>query len=80
MVHEVYSAVQFAHLPPGWKAYHSRFHTSSYELGDVATQGRPKLLVLSHQLFWGATDSSLVEEVRSHFAGRVVSARDLGVY
>jgi hypothetical protein len=46
-------------------------------LGDIATAARPTLLVLYHQLFFGASDSTLVAEVRSRFRGRVVSARDL---
>jgi hypothetical protein len=35
---------------------------------------------LYHQLFFGASEETLVAEVQSRFKGRVVSARDLQVY
>lgn len=55
-------------------------HTSATEVGDIATQARPKLLILTHQLFFGSSDETLLAEVRSHFAGHVVPAKDLDVY
>ena len=81
MVHEVYSAVGFAKIPPAWQRYHSRFHTSTYQVGDEATKSAPKLVVLVHQLYMGGTtDADLVAEVQTRFSGRVISAKDLGVY
>jgi ribonuclease BN (tRNA processing enzyme) len=81
LVHEVYSADRFATRPPEWQRYHARAHTSTTELAALAARARPGLLVLYHQLFWGTTDERLVDEVRAAgYAGRVVSARDLGVY
>ena len=80
LVHEVYSAARFEERPPEWQRYHADAHTSTRELAALATRARPRLLVLYHQLFWGATDDDLVREVRSGYAGAVVSARDLGVY
>jgi ribonuclease BN (tRNA processing enzyme) len=80
LVHEVYDAETFKTRPPAWQAYHTQFHTSSYELGDLATRARPKLLLLVHQLYWGGTDADLVKQVGTRFSGRVVSAHDLGIY
>jgi ribonuclease BN (tRNA processing enzyme) len=80
LVHEVYSAQRFKARPPEWQRYHADAHTSAEELAVVATRARPKLLVLYHQLFWGATDEDLVAEVRRGYSGPVVSARDLDVY
>jgi ribonuclease BN (tRNA processing enzyme) len=80
LVHEVYSAKQLATRTPDWQAYHRAYHTSGVELGDIAARARPKLLVLYHQLYWGADDSELLREVREKFSGNVVSGRDLGVY
>ncbi|MDZ7632067.1 MAG: MBL fold metallo-hydrolase [Gemmatimonadaceae bacterium] len=77
LVHEVYSDAGFATIPAARQPYHAQAHTSATQLGDIATAARPKLLVLYHQLFFGASDSTLVAEVRSRFGGRVVSARDL---
>ena len=77
LVHEVYSDSGFATIPPLRQKYHAQAHTSATQLGDIATAARPGLLVLYHQLFFGASDSTLVAEVRSRFKGRVVSAKDL---
>ena len=77
LVHEVYSDAGFATQPELRQAYHSRAHTSATQLGEIATRARPGVLVLYHQLFFGASDSTLLAEVRSKFGGRVVSAKDL---
>ncbi|HEY2378601.1 MAG TPA: MBL fold metallo-hydrolase [Gemmatimonadaceae bacterium] len=80
LVHEVYSKKGFDGLPADAQRYHSTFHTSGTELGDVATRARPKLLVLSHLLFFGETADEIVAEVRSRFNGNVVAGVDLAVY
>jgi ribonuclease BN (tRNA processing enzyme) len=81
LVHEVYSTPGFATRPPEWQTYHASFHTSTRELAQIANETQPGLLVLYHQLFWGATDEELAAELREFgYAGRVVSARDLDVY
>jgi ribonuclease Z len=80
LIHEVYSDAGFATIPPVRQAYHAQAHTSGTQLGDIATQAKPKLLILYHQLFFGSSDETLLGEVRSKFSGRVVSAKDLDVY
>jgi len=81
LVHEVYSTHRFETRPPEWQMYHRSFHTSTRELAEIANQAQPGLLVLYHQLFWGATDEELVAELREFgYAGRAVSARDLDEY
>jgi ribonuclease BN (tRNA processing enzyme) len=80
LVHEVYSEAGFAKRPKEWQAYHSRYHTSTRELGAIASRARPGLLVLYHQLIWSSTEEELLSEVRSVYDGKVVSAHDLDVY
>lgn len=80
LVHEVYSDAGFKRRPVEWQRYHSAFHTSASELGRIALDARPNLLVLYHQLYWGSTDEDIVREVQTTYAGKVVSAHDLGVY
>jgi ribonuclease BN (tRNA processing enzyme) len=80
LVHEVYSEAGFAKRPPEWQAYHSRYHTSSRQLGAIASRAQPGLLVLYHQLIWSSTEDALLAEVRSAYDGNVVSAHDLDVY
>lgn len=80
LIHEVYSNSGFATLPKLRQIYHAHAHMSATEVGDVATLAKPKLLILTHQLFFGSSDETLLAEVRSHFSGRVVSAKDLDIY
>lgn len=80
LVHEVYSEAGFAKRPSEWQAYHSRYHTSTRQLGAIASRARPGLLVLYHQLIWSSTEDELLKEVRSAYDGKVVSAHDLDVY
>jgi ribonuclease BN (tRNA processing enzyme) len=80
LVHEVYSASRFEQLPRSWREYHSVMHTSTRELADIASQARPGLLVLYHQLFWGQTAEELLWEIGQGYDGEIVSGRDLEVY
>ncbi|MCU0646711.1 MAG: creatininase family protein [Gemmatimonadaceae bacterium] len=81
LVHETYSTERFATRPPAWQRYHAAYHTSTTELAALATRARTPMLLLYHQLYWGATDAELVREVtRAGFTGRVYSARDAMVY
>jgi len=80
LVHEVYSTQQLAKQHPAWRRYHETMHTSARELAALAADAKPKLLVLYHQLGWGATDEELAAEVKEGYGGQVVSANDLDVF
>ncbi len=81
LVHEVYSVEGFRRRPKDWQDYHAHAHTSTVQLAAIASQAKPKLLVLYHQLYWGSTDADLVREIAAAgYAGKVVSAHDLAVY
>jgi ribonuclease BN (tRNA processing enzyme) len=80
LIHEVYSTAGFAKRTPEWQKYHSRYHTSSRELAEIAAKARPGLLILYHQLFWGTSEEDLLSEVRQSYKDRVVSGHDLDVY
>ncbi|MCA1562237.1 MAG: MBL fold metallo-hydrolase [Acidobacteria bacterium] len=81
LMHEVYSAVKLSSRPQEWQTYHRAVHTSTVELAKLAARARPKLLVLYHQLYWGATDADLLREIReAGYAGMVASGRDLESY
>ena len=80
LIHEVYSEEGFAKKEPQWQKYHAKNHTSTAELGRLASEVEPKLLILYHQLLWGSTHETLIDEVKSEFSGTVVSARDLDVF
>ena len=80
LIHEVYSSRQFPLCPPAWQRYHSRVHTSTAELAELANQVRPGKLLLYHQLFWGQTAEELVAEISESYDGHVVSTNDLDVF
>lgn len=80
LIHEVYSQVEFEGRRPVWQRYHSSFHTSTHGLAEIASRANPGLLILYHQLFWGATEEELLAEIRQRYKGRVVSGKDLEVY
>jgi ribonuclease BN (tRNA processing enzyme) len=77
LIHEVYAEAGFEKLPPEDRAYHAAFHTSAPELARLATRARARTLVLHHQLFFGASERTLLDEVKRGFSGNVISARDL---
>lgn len=77
LVHEVFSSETFVNKTKDWQIYHKAHHTSSIDLGKIAKQLNPKKLVLSHILFWGATDESLINDVKENFNGEIIVAKDL---
>jgi ribonuclease BN (tRNA processing enzyme) len=77
LIHEVYSDKGFQQRPKEWQQYHRAVHTSAHELGRIATEVNPGLLVLYHQLFWGITDDDLVAEVGEEYDGKIISGKDL---
>jgi ribonuclease BN (tRNA processing enzyme) len=80
LVHEVYSDAGLKKRTQRWQDYHSTFHTSTFQLADIANQVKPKLLVLNHQLTFGTTLQSLLDEVQSKYKGVVVNGADLDVF
>jgi len=80
LVHEVYSDAGLKKRTQRWQDYHSTFHTSTYQLADIANQVKPKLLILNHQLTFGTSLQSLLDEVQSRYKGVVVNGSDLDVF
>ena len=80
LVHEVYAKTGLDRRTPDWQAYHRASHTSGVELGQLAARARPRLLVLYHQLMWGASEAELLAEIRQAWDGPVAFADDLDVY
>lgn len=80
LVHEVYSVAGFKTRSEEWQKYHASFHTSAHELGKLATQVQPSLLVLYHQLLWGTTPEELLNEIRQFYDGKVVFGNDLDIF
>ena len=80
LVHEVYAVAGFKKRPAMWQKYHSSFHTSTLELGEVANKAKPKLLVLYHQLIWSSNEQDAMLELQGVYKGAVKYGNDLDVY
>ncbi|MEQ9148075.1 MAG: MBL fold metallo-hydrolase, partial [Cytophagales bacterium] len=80
LLHEVYSKSKYDLKDDFWKKYHAKNHTSTYELAKIATEATPELLILYHILSWGATDESILKEIKDHYKGKVVLGKDLDIY
>jgi len=81
LVHEVYSATTFRGHPDEWQRYHAQAHTSTVELAALAARARPGILVLHHQLAWGATPDEMVAEIReAGYDGPLAYGRDLDAF
>jgi ribonuclease BN (tRNA processing enzyme) len=81
MLNEVYGKAGFATQSPEWQKYFRSFHVSPSELAKEATEGKPKLLALYHQMYRSpVTEEQLLGEVKEKCAGKVVSGHDLDVY
>lgn len=92
LVHEVYSATGVKQREPKWYKYHTRVHTSSIALADIAAQVNPDMVIFYHQLFMVAPDESgnmvtdqereeeMIQEIQEKFQGQVVSAKDIDIF
>ena len=88
LVHEVFSAQGVKRRSPIWQRYHTSVHTSSVQLGELASQIKPRTLVLNHQLFFRVPDAEgqviseldrereMIREIQQCYQGEVISARD----
>ena len=77
LIHEVYSGDQLSQQSVFWQDYHGHSHTSGSQVAEVANLARPKLVVLTHILFFNATAAEIVHEVTRDYDGPVVMANDL---
>lgn len=94
LVHEVYHTEGLKKRMEHWQKYHSSVHTSAMELGEIAKEVNPKLLVLYHQLYMmdintytnnlyekmEILEDEMIAEIKINFDGEVVSANDLDIF
>ncbi len=80
LIHEVYYKKGFDKKSEIWKEYHAEHHTSTYELGELASITKPGLVVLYHILFWGASEQNLLDEIEERYSGKVIVGSDLAVF
>jgi ribonuclease BN (tRNA processing enzyme) len=80
LFHEVISDSGLARNTEYWQNYHKFSHTLASELGKLASEARPELLVLYHGLFYGVPEPVIVNEVEATYDGEVILANDLDIF
>ena len=80
LVHEVYSIAGSQSFSPLWQKYMGDNHTSTHELGELASRVNPNLLVLYHVVFLGSSEDEVITEVKQKYGGNIRLAEDLDVY
>ena len=86
LIHEVLT-LEWLAKRPDFQGYAERFHTTTAQLTELATQARPRLLILHHASLSlrpavdaeRSTPAALLHEM-SRYSGHVVVGRDLDVY
>lgn len=86
MIHEVYSPSYTVAVMPDWNTYRSHYHTSTAEMGQIASRTKPGLLIIYHVSGRGPgpggrpVDEQLLQEVHKNYTGKVVVGHDLDIY
>jgi ribonuclease BN (tRNA processing enzyme) len=88
LIHEVRSLSGLAKRPPAFQRFASKYHTTTAQLAELASQANPRLLILYHhgialrpEMNPNATSpAELLQEISTRYSGHVVIGRDLDVY
>ena len=86
LIHEAYSQRTYNQVSRRWQAYRRHYHTSSHELAQLASQLKPKLLILYHRVNVGGAmslpnpEEALLAEIRQRYSGKVHVGHDLEVF
>ncbi len=87
LIHEVLT-LGFLSKWPQFQAYAAKYHTTTPQLAELAAKAKPGLLILYHASIVlrpavnpiASSPEELLNEMQSHYAGKVVVGRDLDVY
>jgi ribonuclease Z len=88
LIHEVQSLAGLAKRPPAFQRFASKYHTTTAQLAELATQAKPRLLILYHHAIVlrpalnpeATSPADLLGEVSARYSGHVVIGHDLDVY
>jgi len=84
LIHEAFSEkFQPADLP-NWRQYVAKYHTTTAQLAQIASQTQPGLLIVYHRGVGPpahqVSDEQYLSEIRLGYQGKVVIGQDLGIY
>ena len=77
LIHEVYCEGEIQQFPQRFREYFKEVHTSGTELGRIAQEVNPGLLVLTHQTLYDRTKEELIDEIRANYKGKLIFGNDL---
>jgi ribonuclease BN (tRNA processing enzyme) len=88
LIHEVRSLAGLAKTPPAFQRFASKDHTTTAQLADLASQAKPRLLILYHHAIAlrpavnpeASSAAELLGELSARYSGHVVVGHDLDVY
>lgn len=88
LIHEVRSLAGLAKRPAAFQRFASRYHTTTTQLAELASQAKPGLLILYHHAIAlrpevnpsASSPAELLREISTRYSGHVVVGRDLDVY
>jgi ribonuclease BN (tRNA processing enzyme) len=92
LIHEVYTQKSYDLVAEPWQTYRRAYHTSTRELGDIATRAKPGLLIIYHPSNAGCDQSGIhncmqaeseeqtLQELKQFYGGNVVMGHDLDVF
>ena len=88
LIHEVRSLAGLARRPPAFQRFASKYHTTTAQLAELATQAKPRLLILYHHAIAlrpvlnpeASSPAELLSELSTLYSGHVVVGHDLDVY
>ena len=85
LIHEVHTSAWLAArpeaggAPPGtFRRFSEKYHTTTEQLAALATQAKPRLLILYH--YSSLSPEELQADMMKHYSGHFVIGRDLDVY
>jgi len=88
LIHEVRSLAGLATRPPAFQRFASKYHTTTTQLAQLASEAKPRLLILYHHAITlqpaananASSPAELLREMTAHYSGHVVVGRDLDVF
>ena len=86
LIHEVLSLEGLARRPAEFQSFASKYHTTTAQLAELASQAKPRLLIIYHvnsrssATPQASTIGAILGEMSSRYSGTVVVGRDLDVY
>lgn len=80
LVHEVFCETAMPEMPQMYQDYFPKVHTGGIQLGKIAQEINPKLLVLTHQIYYKRPAEDIISEIRQNYDGNLVYGNDLDVF